>query len=61
VLLVDDLLATGGTVAASLDMVKELGGLPATVVVLVELEGLRGRERLQEYGVDVVSFITYPE
>jgi adenine/guanine phosphoribosyltransferase-like PRPP-binding protein len=42
-------------------MVKELGGLPAAVVVLVELEGLRGRERLQEYGVDVVSFITYPE
>jgi len=60
VLLVDDLLATGGTVAASLDMVRELGGEPVAVVVLVELEGLRGRERLEQYGVDVVSFITYP-
>jgi adenine phosphoribosyltransferase len=59
VLLVDDLLATGGTVAASLDIVKELGGNPVAVVVLVELEALQGRKRLEPYGVDVVSFITY--
>jgi len=59
VLLVDDLLATGGTVAASLEIVRELGGTPAGVVVLVELLALRGRERLAPYEVDVVSFITY--
>jgi adenine phosphoribosyltransferase len=59
VLLVDDLLATGGTVAASLDIVRELGGVPVGVVVLVELESLGGRQRLARYGVDVVSFITY--
>lgn len=59
VLLVDDLLATGGTVAASLDIVKELGGVPVAVAVLVELEELRGRDRLAGYGVDVVSFIRY--
>ena len=59
VLLVDDLLATGGTVAASLDIVKELGGVPAGVVVLVELESLGGRQRLAPYGVDVHSYITY--
>jgi adenine phosphoribosyltransferase len=59
VLLVDDLLATGGTVAASLDMVKELGGEPVAVVVLVELEALEGRKRLEEHGVEVVSFIRY--
>jgi adenine phosphoribosyltransferase len=59
VLLVDDLLATGGTVAASLDIVQELGGVPIAVAVLVELKALRGRERLASYGVDVVSFITY--
>lgn len=59
VLLVDDLLATGGTVAASLDIVKELGGVPLGVVVLVELEDLGGRERLAPYGVDIISFITY--
>ena len=59
VLLVDDLLATGGTVAASLDIVKELGGIPVAVVVLVELPALGGRERLAPYGVDVVSYIQY--
>ena len=59
VLLVDDLLATGGTVAASLDIVKELGGEPVAVAVLVELEALGGREKLAPYGVDVVSFIRY--
>jgi adenine phosphoribosyltransferase len=59
VLLVDDLLATGGTVAASLGIVNELGGQPVAVVVLVELLGLGGRARLAEHGVDVVSFIRY--
>jgi adenine phosphoribosyltransferase len=59
VLLVDDLLATGGTIAASIDMVRELGGIPVGVVVLVELPQLGGRERLAPYGVDVVSFIRY--
>lgn len=59
VLLVDDLLATGGTIAASLDIVKELGGIPVAVVVLVELLALKGRERLAPYGVEVVSYITY--
>lgn len=59
VLLVDDLLATGGTVAASLDIVQELEGVPVGVVVLVELAALGGRERLSRYGVDIVSFIVY--
>ena len=59
VLLTDDLLATGGTMAASLDMVRELGGIPVAVVVLVELLALQGRERLAPYGVDIISFITY--
>lgn len=59
VLLVDDLLATGGTVEASLEMVCDLGGLPVAVVVLVELSDLRGRARLARFGVDVISFITY--
>jgi adenine phosphoribosyltransferase len=59
VLLVDDLLATGGTLAASLDMIKELQGVPVGVVVLVELTALNGRGRLQGYDVDIVSFIRY--
>lgn len=59
VLLVDDLLATGGTVAASLDIVLELGGIPVGVVVLVELAALGGRKRLDGYGVRIESLITY--
>lgn len=59
VLLVDDLLATGGTVAASLDIVRQLGGDPVGVTVLVELPALGGRERLAPYGVDVHSYISY--
>jgi adenine phosphoribosyltransferase len=59
ILLVDDLLATGGTVAASLDIVNELHGSPVAVAVLVELPALGGRARLESYGVDVVSFISY--
>lgn len=59
VLVVDDLLATGGTLAASLEIVRELGGEPVAVVVLVELTGLGGRERLAPFGVEIVSFIRY--
>jgi adenine phosphoribosyltransferase len=59
VLLVDDVLATGGTLAASIDIVKELGGIPVGVVVLIELGFLSGRERLAEYGVELQSFVTY--
>lgn len=59
VLLVDDLLATGGTVAASLEMVRELGGVPVAVAVLVELDALGGRSRMASEGVDVVSFLRY--
>ncbi len=59
VLLVDDLLATGGTIAASLDIVCELQGVPVAVAVLVERPALGGRARLEPYGVDVISFISY--
>ncbi len=46
VLVVDDLLATGGTMKACCDMVRQLGGTLAGVAVLIELEGLGGRDRL---------------
>lgn len=59
VLLVDDLLATGGTVAASVEMVQDLGGVVEGVVVLVELVALEGRKRLDPHGFDVVAFIAY--
>ncbi|HEX4202917.1 MAG TPA: adenine phosphoribosyltransferase [Ktedonobacteraceae bacterium] len=57
VLIVDDLLATGGTVAASIDLVEELGGHIAGVAFLAELSFLKGRERL--HGHDVFALIQY--
>lgn len=58
VLIVDDLLATGGTAAATLTLVRQLGGEIVGLDFLVELKGLRGRERLAGYPVR--STILYP-
>lgn len=55
VLIADDLLATGGTVEAVTHMVEELGGIVVGVVFLIELEFLKGREKLSNY--DIYSVI----
>jgi adenine phosphoribosyltransferase len=47
VLIVDDLLATGGTARATVDLVRKLGGDVHAVAVLIELAGLKGREKLK--------------
>lgn len=57
VLVVDDLLATGGTIAATLRLLKKLGADVVGTAVLIELAGLNGRAALD--GVEVTSFITY--
>ena len=57
VLIVDDLLATGGTVSATIELVERLGGVVVGVAFLVELRALTGRDRLQNY--DVVSLLTF--
>jgi len=57
VLIVDDLLATGGTAAAAARLVEELGGEVVGIVFLIELGFLSGRDQLPGY--DVKSFITY--
>lgn len=57
VVIVDDLIATGGTIEACIQLIEELGGEVAKIVFLMELAGLKGRERLQGYDVDAV--ITY--
>ncbi len=57
VVLVDDLIATGGTLAASIQLIEQLGGEVVKVILLMELAGLKGREKLAGY--EVASVITY--
>jgi adenine phosphoribosyltransferase len=58
VLIVDDLLATGGTAAATVNLVRQLGGDIVALVFLVELTALKGRERLAGHPVhSVVSYL----
>jgi adenine phosphoribosyltransferase len=57
VLIVDDLLATGGTVSASIELVEKMGGHIAGIAFLVELGFLKGRDRLPDH--DVFALIQY--
>jgi adenine phosphoribosyltransferase len=57
VLAVDDLLATGGTMAATLRLVEQIGGVVVGVAFLIELAFLHGREKLKQYPLH--SLITY--
>ncbi|MCF2667518.1 MULTISPECIES: adenine phosphoribosyltransferase [Lachnospiraceae] len=58
VVIIDDLIATGGTNEAMVKLVEGLGGEVVKTVFLMELKGLKGRERLKGY--DVESVIAYP-
>ena len=57
VIVLDDVLATGGTAKAKLELVEQLGGVVAGVVFVIELTFLHGRDRLDSY--DVHSLIQY--
>jgi len=57
VLIVDDLLATGGTAKAVTDLVRQLDGQITGIVFLIELSGLKGKEKLKEF--PVFSLIKY--
>lgn len=54
VLIVDDLLATGGTVEATIKIIEKMGGIVVGCAFLIELEDLRGRDKLKEYPVYTV-------
>ena len=57
VVLVDDLIATGGTIEAAAKLVEELGGEVVKIIFLMELAGLEGRKKLANY--DVASVVCY--
>ena len=57
VVLVDDLIATGGIMEAAAELVEELGGEVVKMLFLIELSGLKGREKLAKY--DVESVVAY--
>ena len=57
VVIVDDLMATGGSAEAAVKLVEKLGGQVVKLVFVMELAGLKGRERLKGYDVD--SLIIY--
>jgi adenine phosphoribosyltransferase len=57
VVIADDLLATGGTAAAAVRLTEKLGGKVVAVSFVIELDFLRGRDRLSGY--DVISLIRY--
>lgn len=54
VVIVDDLIATGGTIEAIVKLIEGLGGEVVKIVFLMELEGLKGRDKLAGYNVDSV-------
>ncbi len=57
VVIVDDLIATGGTIEAACKLVEKLGGDVVKVIFLLELAGLNGRDKLEKY--DVASVVSY--
>ncbi|HHW15695.1 MAG TPA: adenine phosphoribosyltransferase [Firmicutes bacterium] len=60
VLMVDDLLATGGTIGAAMDLVQRLGGEIVGAAFVIELSFLGGREKLSDRGVsDILALVSY--
>lgn len=59
VLIIDDLLATGGTAVAACNLIKKVGAEPVAVSFIIELDPLKGREKIESTGVKVVSMLNY--
>ena len=57
VLVCDDLLATGGTVKATIELIEKLGGIVVGCAFLIELEDLNGREKIKDY--DILTLMDY--
>ena len=59
VVIIDDLLATGGTAVAACNLVRKVGGEVVATAFIIELDPLKGREKLEAIDVKVVSMLNY--
>ena len=59
VLVIDDLLATGGTAAAACNLVKRVGAEVVAAAFIIELDPLKGREKIENTGIKVLSMLNY--
>ncbi|EIN15260.1 Adenine phosphoribosyltransferase [Mycoplasmopsis agalactiae 14628] len=59
VAIVDDVLATGGTIKAIIKLLKEQGAIIKKVIILLELTDLNGRESINEEGIEIVSLVKF--
>lgn len=59
ILVIDDVLATGGTANAAFELIRQAGGIPAALCILLELESLGGRARLGS-DIPIDAVLTYP-
>lgn len=59
VLVIDDLLATGGTACAACNLIKKVGGKVDSAAFIIELTPLKGAEKIEKTGVEVVSMLKY--
>ena len=57
VVIIDDLIATGGTTEAIIKLIEQLGGQVVKICFVMELAGLKGREKLKDYAVDAAMFM----
>ena len=59
VVVIDDLLATGGTATAACNLVKKAGGHVDSAAFIIELTPLKGAEKIEKTGVEVISMLKY--
>lgn len=59
VVIIDDLLATGGTAIAACNLVKRVGAEVVSAAFIIELDLLKGREKIESTGVKVISMLNY--
>ena len=59
IVIMDDLLATGGTACAAVELIRSVGGVVTGLSVIIELEFLSGRDKLESLNVPISSLITY--